>query len=493
MVDGLNPGRLVNVSINLAPQAAARRSFGVLAIAGDSAVIDVVERLRSYTDIESVAQDFGTSAPEYQAALLYFGQSPKPNQLMIGRWARTDTPAILNGGILTSADQALSNFTSITAGGFEITISGTTTDIGPLDFSSVTNLNGVASVISTAMTNATCTWDGSNFTITTDAVGDGVTISYAGSDHSFSDVSALLKLNSSSASAPVQGIDAETAVECVTALMNNARGAEWYGLSFASSVQPVDDQLVSIASLIEAASIKRVFGVTATSSTTLDSAVTNDIASRMKAGAYRQTVVQYSANKYAVCSLLGRAFSVNFSANKSTITLMYKVEPSVVAETLTETQAQVLESKRCNVYVNYQNNTAIIQNGVMSGPAYFDEIHGLDWLADAMQNALYNLLYQTATKIPQTEDGQAQLNAEVSRVCDEAVNNGLVAPGVWNADSFGNLNRGDFLKRGYYVYSAPLSSQAQAEREQRKAVPIQVAIKLAGAVHTVDVIVNVNR
>jgi hypothetical protein len=38
-----------------------------------------------------------------------------------------------------------------------------------------------------------------------------------------------------------------------------------------------------------------------------------------------------------------------------------------------------------------------------------------------------------------------------------------------------------------------MALQAQADREARKSPPIQIALKLAGAVHTVDIIVNVNR
>ncbi len=38
-----------------------------------------------------------------------------------------------------------------------------------------------------------------------------------------------------------------------------------------------------------------------------------------------------------------------------------------------------------------------------------------------------------------------------------------------------------------------MSEQAQADREKRKAPPIQVACKLAGAVHFADVLITVVR
>ena len=39
----------------------------------------------------------------------------------------------------------------------------------------------------------------------------------------------------------------------------------------------------------------------------------------------------------------------------------------------------------------------------------------------------------------------------------------------------------------------PVAEQAQSEREQRKCPPIQIAAKLAGAIHFVDVQIDVNR
>lgn len=491
MTQGLNVGRLVRVAVNLAPLAAARRGFGTLLIAGDSNVINGVDRFRTYTDLESVAGDFGTSAPEYLAAALYFGQSPRPNQLMIGRWLRTATAGLIQGGILTTAEQAMANWTAITAGSFKIDIDGATKTLSALNFSSETNLNGVAGVINAALTGGTIAWDGSRFILTSSTTGAASEVGYASATGSGTDISAQLKLTSSTALVPVPGFAAETPVECITELANMS--GQWYGLSFAASTMPTDDQIVDVAAFVEGASISRLFGVTETDTRVLDNAWTTDLASRLKALSYKRSCVQFSANKYAVCSLFGRAFSVNFSANRSTITLMYKQEPGIVAENLTETQAQTLKAKRCNVFVQYQNDTAIVQYGVMSGQAYFDEMHGLDWFSDALQTAEYNLLYQSKTKIPQTDAGQNQLVNVAAGVCQEAINNGLIAPGQWNADGFGQLSRGDFLEEGFYIYTQPMAAQDQSIREQRIAPPIQIALKLAGAIHEIDAIVDVNR
>lgn len=492
MVQGLSVSRLVNVSINLQPQAAPRRNFGTVLIAGDSNVIDGFERIRAYTDLDGVAQDFGINAPEYKAALLYYAQVPQPQNLLIGRWLRTATAGLLRGGILSAAEQLIASWQAVTNGTFNIVVDSVVKNLTTLNFSGAANLNAVAAIIDTALTGASVVWDGSRFVITSDTTGSASSVAYATPAGSGTDVSTKMKITLALASLPVSGYAAETPAECAATLYDQS--ADWYGLSFAASTMPTTLQLVDVASFIEGVSVKRVFGCTETDVRALDIGYQADIASVMASHEFKRTVVQYSSSSpYAVDSLFGRAFTVNFNANNSTITLMYKQEPVIVAEVLTESQAQALKAKRCNVFVAYQNDTAIIQYGVMSGPAYFDEIHGLDWFQDALQNALYNLLYQSATKIPQTDAGMNQLVNVAAGVCDEAVNNGLVAGGIWNADGFGQLKRGQPLTSGFYIYTQPMALQSQAEREQRIAPPMQIALKLAGAIQELNVIVNVNR
>ena len=183
---------------------------------------------------------------------------------------------------------------------------------------------------------------------------------------------------------------------------------------------------------------------------------------------------------------------MNFQGSNTTITLMFKQEPGVTPETITQTQAAALKAKHANVFVNYDNDTAIIQHGVNSDGSFFDEWHGLDWLENDIQTALWNVLY-TFPKVPQTDEGMTTLQTVMEARLAQAVRNGLVAPGQWNAAGFGQLKTGDFLPKGYYVFAPPVAQQSQADREARKSVPFQIAVKLAGAVHSVDVMINVNR
>lgn len=494
MATGLSVSRLVRATINLSPVAAARRGFGTLLVAGDSAVIDTRERIRTYTTLESVATDFGLSAPEYYAADLYFSQSPHPTNLMIGRWASADTSAVLYGGTLSAAEQTIGTWQAITTGSFKINIDGTDRSITALNFSAATTMAGVAALINTGLgVYGGCTWDGSSFVITSDSSGAASTLGYAVAAASGVDISALIKCTSATAaSASIAGIDAEEPVAC--ALILTQKSAAWFGLQFAATASITDDQHIAVAAFIEGLDLKRIYGITSQDADCLDSTSTSDIMYRLEALAYKRTWTQYSSSSaYAAVSAFSRGFAVNFNANRSTITLMYKTEPGITAETITESQATALKDKNGNVFVEYVNDTAIIQYGTMASGHYFDEIHGLSWFEDAVQNAVYNLLYTSKTKIPQTDAGQNQIVAAIASVCREGVNNGLIAGGVWNANGFGQLSQGDYLPDGFYIYASPMALQAQAVRETRVAPPIQVAIKLAGAIQEVDVTIDVNR
>lgn len=493
MSKGLSISRIVSVDIVLSPLAAGTRDFGALLIAGSSPVIDINERIREYEGIDDVANDFGTTAPEYLAAALFFAQSPQPNQLFIGRWAQTATAGLLRGAILNPTQQALSNFTGIDDGAFKITVDGADKTVSGLDFSEATNLNGVASEINSALTGATVAWDGVNsrFVVTSATTGATSAVGWATAPTTGTDVSALLGLTQAQSAVPVAGIAAETYLGAVQKLADMSN--DWYGL-LAAATGISDDQHLEVAAYIEAASPTRIYGVTTQSTAVLDQTITTDIASRLQAAKYKRTFSQYSSSsQYAAVSMYGRAFTVNFLGNKTTITLKFKQEPGVTAETLTTTQASALEGKNCNVFVNYDNDTAIIEQGVMANGYFFDEVHGTDWFQNYLQTALYNRLYTSTTKIPQTDAGVNDLLTVAAQASDQAVTNGLVAPGVWNADGFGNLSTGDTLSAGYYLYAPPVSTQSQADREARKAPVIQGAFKFAGAIHSVDVIANFNR
>lgn len=486
MSKGLSVNRVVNASVTLSPTAAGTRNFGVLLVLGASDVIDTAERLRPYDGIDDIAVDFGTAAPEYAAAKLYYSANPKPLTCYVGRWAKSATAGRLRGAILGTAGQAISNFTSITSGAFSVTIDGSAVAVSGVNLSAVSNLNGVSSAVTAKLGAAgVCVWDGSRFVIKSASTGKTSVVTGV----TATPLSTAMGL--ASGTTQVDGIAAETLETAVADMLDLS--SDWYGLLVADP-STTDDELLAAAALIEAAEAPRVLGIHTSNTAVLDPSVATDIASRAKAAGYTRTFVQYSSTTpYAIASAFGRAFTVNFLGENTTITLMFKQETGVTTEYLRSGEATALKNKSCNVFVNYDNGTAILQYGTMASGMYFDERHGADWMANYVQTAAWNALYTSTTKIAQTDAGVARLTTKVEHALEQAVRNGLVAPGVWNGDDLGAIKSGDTLTAGYYVYAQPIADQEQADRAARKAPPIQCAVKFAGAIHSVDIALTVNR
>lgn len=600
----LDVSRLIKVIVSLTQAGALGRTFNTLLLMSDSNVINGLERERNYSSLAEVAGDFGTTDPVYLASQLYYSQSPQPTNLTVGRWLRTATAAILEGALLNAAQSMLGLFTQITSGGFDVVIDGVAKTITGLNFSSQTNLNGIASIVTSSLSGSgTVTWNGSQLLLTsastgagTDASGtitftgnpspgDTVTIngisiqfvasspgafqvliggtdtetatnlntflinssspnltaltysvsglvitvkngtvgsagnsitlaksssdivlsastltggtnpssvSYATSPASGQDISSLFGWTAALALPLVPGYAAESPLQAVVAL--DSIDPKWYGLMFAASVMPSDSDNIQIAGFVEADVITRLFGVTIQNTNVLSSEVSNDLASELHALGYDHTFTAYcSTNPYSVASVFGRMFTVNFSGDSTMIDLCYKQMPGIAAEDLNTEEADVLQAKHCNVFVEYDNNTSIFQYGITSGSAYIDETFGDDALQNTIQTNVYNVLYTSTTKVPQTDQGEQQFVNAISQGCQQFVTNGFGAPGIWNAAGFGSLQTGQNLKLGYYIFAPPVSSQSESDRAARESVPFQVAFKLAGSVQTVFISVAVNQ
>lgn len=475
--------RVVNVAVEMSPTAAALRNFGSCLILGDSDIIDTDERIRLYSSISDIATDFGISSREYLAAQAFFSQSPQPTQVYIGRWAKSATAGRLRGRTLSSAEQDIPLFTAITTGTLSLTIDGASKSMASIDLSAETNLNGVASQISSALgVSGSCAWTGERFVITSATTGTSSTVATTDTGT----LSSLMGFAGSATS--VAGVAAESLASAITALLDYNT---WYMVCVAPDAS--DDSIVEAAGLIEAASPSRMIGFTTQNSTEIDSTASSTLGSRLKGLGYNRTILVYSSDSpVAAASVFGRMATINFEGSNTTLTLKFKQLPGVTAENLRSSQAEALKSHNVNAFCAYQNDTSILQEGITSGGWFIDETHGLDWLQNRVETDLWNLLY-TSKKVGQDESGATAIVSCVNKSLEQGVTNGLIAPGVWNGDAFGALESGDTLSTGYYVYIQPFDEQSQSDREARKAPPIQIAVKLKGAVHFINVTITVNR
>lgn len=192
---------------------------------------------------------------------------------------------------------------------------------------------------------------------------------------------------------------------------------------------------------------------------------------------------------------IGRGFSTNFSGNNTTSTMHMKDLTGVSADpNITQTLLNLAKAAGADCFVSIQG---LAQPKVFcSGEnKFFDQVYNLMWFITGLQIAGTNALATTSTKLPQTDEGIEILVNAYGTVCEQGVTNRYIAPGAWNLpDFFGNQL--DFLRNirqlGYYIYVPPVAQQSATDRNLRKAPLIQIAIKEAGAVHSSDVLVNVN-
>lgn len=189
----------------------------------------------------------------------------------------------------------------------------------------------------------------------------------------------------------------------------------------------------------------------------------------------------------------GRALSVIFSGSNTTSTMHLKDLSTIQPDpSMTQTLLNLCVAAGADTYPSLQGVAKVFTSGENK---YFDQVYNLQWLVGALQIAGFNYLAESSTKIPQTENGMDGLKGAYRNICEQAVSNQYVAPGVWNSPTtFGN--QADMLsniaQRGYYIYSIPVALQSQADRADRIAPLVQIAIKEAGAIQSSTVVVYVN-
>jgi hypothetical protein len=493
--------RLVNVGLVITAQAVQAPSLNTGLILGTSTVIDTVQRLRTYATLTAVAADFGTVAEEYLAAVLWFGQSPQPTQLSVGRWCKLAAAGTLQCAPLSSANQLISAWTSINAGSFKVAVDGgAVTNVPGMNFTGATTLAGVAAIIQTALQGlggsfaaVTCTYSSvyNKFVITSGTTGSTSAVSFLTAGSTGTDISAQMGGLVTSGGYVANGIAAETALAAVV-LFDNQFAGQWYNLFIPDAV---DSDHTAIAPYIDGDFTPHFYWINTQEVQVLASGDTTHIGFLLQQLQSQHTAWQYSSQSlYAVWSMAARIATVNWAGNNTAISLMYKTEPGVIPETLTETQINALEAYNGNVYVTYQfgTSTSIIEPGICPSGQFIDTIIGADGLRLQVQSNIFNLLLGTPTKIPQTDDGVALLENGADAAGGQYVINGFLAPGTWTGSSFGQLTSGQWLDKGYYVYAQPIANQTQSQRAARISPPIQMAAKCAGAIDSVGVTVFVN-
>ncbi|PHM54534.1 DUF3383 domain-containing protein [Xenorhabdus sp. KK7.4] len=496
---------VVNAQIMPQAMAARRRDLSMIAIFTPeigSAFTDDTTRYVIVSSAQDVANLFGTTSEAHKAAQSLFSVRPAPKRALIARWAKTkqDIPATANALKGSTISVGINIFKAITEGAMTLNVGGKDVLLSGLNFSKAIDFGDIAAVLQKALpenSNLSVIWDATGHRIIIQASVAGAypatKLGYVTEPESGIYVGSLLKLQDGQASIVVGKaavtVEQELPSEALHKLQNLYQ--DWYGVYFADVI--TDEQLDDVHTWIAAADMK-VAAYTALRDELLDWDNRNILKKLYDKNAGR-LMVEYNktGDDHAAVSLLGIALSTNWNAQNAAKTVKFKQQTSVRSDDrITLSDAEKCRRLGVNFYTDY-DGISMIAEGVMLGGVFIDETVGLDAFLDACQKQAFSTLQGNPTKIPQTDKGQAMLIGALDVIGKEFVRNGFLAGGIWRGNDVGELTYGDRLDNGFYFYSDSYDLQSLADRETRKAMPIMCAIKLAGAIHSVDLLIQFNR
>lgn len=563
------------------------------------------DRVQFFSTFEAVQGAVPENSEAIFAAQAFFNRSDRPQTMCIGRVFTAPT-----NGALVSGSITLSNLANVQNGGFTISVGDTSYTVANLTFglnptmADVTRqLNAQMSAFANTVANA----DGKSVTITTNAIGDGADISYAGTPTEFTDVSTLLKLTSATgasiaegqASTPAKLTSGEIALAdlynvtdgAMTLVMNGAT-VNLYGLNFATygssltlnevvqiltaaigssglvetsgqsivistSQQGADvtigyaysassiTDLSSILALTQSTAASRIDGYTpgglvsevsliqtaarcagrSVFAWTLDrqyrdtqdqkdfadwaeaqdqayfSACTNSVQAYNTADTtnigfyahnkgYIKTSVMYHNNPqvYPDVSYAALALSVNYALENSTLTMKFKQLTGIETVPLTETQLSSLKARRINTYVSMGNSSSVVREGVQSADSWFTDSHvNLSNYKEELQVEVFNVFMRNK-KVKYTSAGQDLLVSAAAKINNRYIRNGTFAD---REEETTDNETGYTTLPACTITPAPIYSATTSERANRVAPPIAIVAYEAGAFHSVAIDVTV--
>ena len=455
---------VVDVFYNLAAISAPRAGFNLGAIIGKKVVGALTGTV--YQSVEEMLEaGYVSTDPEILAAQVYFSATSKPSKLYVATWVPESTLAT------NSYSGPISNGNIVTLGETEYLIGdGTET---------TTTIEDLVEAATTA--GATASYENNILSIEFVAQVPGSTGSATSLEVAQGTGDAVNPVKS------VEGLNATTPVETIQAM--RAANSEWYACAFLDEL--TDEQNLAIAAYIESSVTPSTYFFI-NSSTDVTSGVEGNIFEQMKGLKYQRTVGIATDQRFTHVGAIGYAMGQTRDTANSSYTLSLKYFPGVLVDGFTSQQVSAVEANYGNVYINRGSYYDMFEKGTVFSGAWFDEIIQLDKLVNRIQLNVMDLLYQNP-KVPQTDGGVTRIMAKINQACEESVKTGFIAPGQWNGSDILQLSEGDYLPDGYLTQAESVDDQSQADRDARKAPNLYVAIKLAGAIQSVVVQIDVNR
>lgn len=438
---------IVNVDITLNTAGTTREGFGLPLFLASTDNFE--ERVRGYTSLTEVAEDFDENSAAYKAAKQLWSQTPKVTQLYIGRRAMQYTVSIPDE-VTESTDYSL----TVAVGGgvsqpFQYTAqSDDTAEVVLTQFKTQIEANP--------------------------ALKDNVTVSVSGSAGSATMIitkageNDFVKVTTTAQTLSISATTADSASVALAAI--ETYSTDWY---FIATEDRTSQFVTAMASEIQAR--RKIFftasnDVKALQGTELASAT--DVPAQLAKSKHTRTVcLWHHTASFDYPEMAYIAYGAPYDAgsiawgNAQLTGVAASMQPAN-KRPLTSIQKSALDARSCN-FIDLDGGVPVVRRGITSGGEWIDIIRGVDWLESDLKTSLRDLLInQKGGKITYDDTGITRVRQVIETSLQRAVNRNFLST---------------------YTVTVPKASQVSlADKKARILKDITFHGILAGAILDVD-------
>lgn len=438
---------IVNVDITLNTAGTTREGFGLPLFLASTDNFE--ERVRGYTSLTEVAEDFDENSAAYKAAKQLWSQTPKVTQLYIGRRAMQYTISIPDE-VTESTDYSLT-----------VAIGGGVSQ--PFQYTAQTD--DTAEIV----LNQFKTQIEAN-----PALKDNVTVSVSGSAGSATMIitkageNDFVKVTTTAQTLSISATTADSASVALAAI--ETYSTDWY---FIATEDRTSQFVTAMASEIQAR--RKIFftasdDVKALQGTELASAT--DVPAQLAKSKYTRTVcLWHHTASFDYPEMAYIAYGAPYDAgsiawgNAQLTGVAASLQPAN-QRPLTSIQKSALDARSCN-FIDLDGGVPVVRRGITSGGEWVDIIRGVDWLESDLKTSLRDLLInQKGGKITYDDTGITRVRQVIETSLQRAVNRNFLST---------------------YTVTVPKASQVSlADKKARILKDITFHGILAGAILDVD-------
>lgn len=438
---------IVNVDITLNTAGTTREGFGLPLFLASTDNFE--ERVRGYTSLTEVAEDFDESDAAYKAAKQLWSQTPKVTQLYIGRRSMQYTVSIPDA----VAENTEYTLTVAVGGGisqpFQYTAKDADTAAIVLD-ALKTQIEASPTIKDAVSVSVTGSGDSATMIVTKNGDND------------------FVKVTSTATTVSISATTSDSASTALSAI--ETYSTDWY---FIATEDRTSQFVLAMASEIQArkkifftanADVKALQGTDPTAATDVPAQLAKNMYTRTVCLWHHTADSDYPEMAYIAYGAPYDAGSIAWG-NAQLTGVAASLQPAN-QRPLTSIQKSALDARSCN-FIDLDGGVPVVRRGITSGGEWIDIIRGVDWLESDLKTSLRDLLInQKGGKITYDDTGITRIRQVIETSLQRAVNRNFLST---------------------YTVTVPKASQVSlADKKARILKDITFHGILAGAILDVD-------